>query len=213
MAKIIKVGSTNPTFTSQKIDKSYKTSRNSNATTNPFKFTNFEGNTLQFADVFEGFKPSFKANKMRMIATSVTGSMNKMKSGFESIANFARRIHGGFVSAWSYCKDTWTYCKETDIMDTPMVKGMNEAIANLGTGISNRISGMANSATAMGSAISSKMSYLNKDFLGVAKDLNAKLVTLTSKLHARKYATPDMEVKHIEQLWRDQIALELGEAV
>ena len=79
MAKIIKVGS--QTITPNKIANPFKTTRTS--TTNPFKYNNFEGNTLQFADVFEGFKPSFKAapvNKMRMIASSVTGSMNKIKS-------------------------------------------------------------------------------------------------------------------------------------
>ena len=46
MAKIIKVGSQNPTFTSSKTKKasSIQTHRNSNEATNPFKFTNFEGN-------------------------------------------------------------------------------------------------------------------------------------------------------------------------
>ena len=111
MAKIIKVGSQNPTFTSTKTKKtgSIQTHRNSNEATNPFKFTNFEGNTLQFADVFEGFKPSFKAtpaNKLRMIASSATGSMNKMKSGYESIVNFVKRIGSGISKAWDYASST-----------------------------------------------------------------------------------------------------------
>ena len=111
MAKIIKVGSQNPTFTSTKTKKtgSIQTHRNSNEATNPFKFTNFEGNTLQFADVFEGFKPSFKAtpaNKLRMIASSATGSMTKMKSGYESIVNFVKRIGSGISKAWDYASST-----------------------------------------------------------------------------------------------------------
>ena len=52
MAKIIKVGS--QSITPNKIANPFRTSRNS--TTNPFKYSNFEGNTLQFADVFEGFE-------------------------------------------------------------------------------------------------------------------------------------------------------------
>ena len=39
----------------QKIANPFKTTRKSD--TNPFKYSNFEGNTLQFADVFEGFEP------------------------------------------------------------------------------------------------------------------------------------------------------------
>ena len=76
MAKIIKVGSQNPTFTPAKTRKanSIQTHRNSNEVTNPFKFTNFEGNTLQFADVFEGFKPR-STSKLRMIATTATGRL------------------------------------------------------------------------------------------------------------------------------------------
>lgn len=112
MAKIIKVGSQNPTFTSQKVKKAspLHTHRNSNEATNPFKFTNFEGNTLQFADVFEGFKPNLKAtpaNKLRMVATSVAGSMNKVKSIIpESIINFVRKVRSDFSIAWDYAKNT-----------------------------------------------------------------------------------------------------------
>ena len=91
MAKIIKVGSQN--ITPNKIANPFRTSRNS--TTNPFKYNNFEGTTLPLelaADVFAGTKTE-KPNRLKMIATSVTGSMNKMKSSFtESIVNFANRM-------------------------------------------------------------------------------------------------------------------------
>ena len=48
----------------QKCANPFKTSRNS--TTNPFQNVNFEGNTLQFADVFEGFQPK-NTSKLKMI--------------------------------------------------------------------------------------------------------------------------------------------------
>lgn len=128
MAKIIKVGSQNPTFTSTKTKKagSIQTHRNSNEATNPFKFTNFEGNTLQFADVFEGFKPSFKAtpaNKLRMIASSATGSMNKMKSGYESIVNFVKRIGSGISKAWDYASSTSFTGAISDVANVIKAKG------------------------------------------------------------------------------------------
>ena len=63
MAKIIKIGSMNTTLTSKTANLA-KTSRQGNIT-NPFKFSNFEGNTLQFADVFEGFEPK-KQNKLKI---------------------------------------------------------------------------------------------------------------------------------------------------
>ena len=114
MAKIIKVGSQNPTFTSFKARKasSIQTHRNSNEATNPFKFTNFEGNTLQFADVFEGFKPK-STSKLRMIASSAAGSMNKIKSSIaEPIIAFVNRV--------------WDYAKNTNISDVPGIKQTKE---------------------------------------------------------------------------------------
>lgn len=133
MAKIIKVGSQNPTFTSQsKKAGSIQTHRNSNEATNPFKFTNFEGNTLQFADVFEGFKPTFKAsptNKLRLVASSVTGSMNKMRSSItESIANFANRICTQAVNAWGYVRQGWDYAKNTNVSEVPGIKNVNNLL-------------------------------------------------------------------------------------
>ena len=56
MAKIIKVGSQNPTFTSQKIANPFKTARKAGATDpferNPFMYSNFEGNSLVFFKKF-----------------------------------------------------------------------------------------------------------------------------------------------------------------
>ena len=173
MAKIIKVGSQNPTFTSQKIKKAspLHTHRNSNEVTNPFKFTNFEGNTLQFADVFEGFKPSFKAssaNKLRIVASSVTGSMSKMKSSVtESIANFARRV------------SDWASTKKTEFLATPIVKKtndilftkhyMSDIISNAKEGINSRIESISSSTVDLGNSIKARWAGLVKNVSSIGR--------------------------------------------
>ena len=132
MAKIIKVGSQN--ITPNKIANPFRTSRNS--TTNPFKYNNFEGTTLPFelaADVFEGFKPQ-STNKLRMIASSVTGSMTRMKNGItEPIVNFVRRVGSGISQAW-------TYAKETPFSQVYGIRHINSAVASMGSKISGKIS-------------------------------------------------------------------------
>ena len=45
-------------------------------------------------------------HKLRMIASSATGSMNKMKSGYESIVDFVKRIGSGISKAWDYASST-----------------------------------------------------------------------------------------------------------
>ena len=207
MAKIIKVGSQNPTFTSQNTKKTspMHTRRNSNEATNPFKFTNFEGNTLQFADVFEGFQPTFKNNKLKMIASSVAGTMNKVKSGFEPIINFVNRVRGGFNSAIEYAKNSWEYAKNTNIEDVPVIKAMTPQIqfkANMPS-----FKGISDSMTNIGKGITSKLDYLNTDVTDVAKDLSAKWTTLISKIHTRRI-NADMPVAELEQLWKNEIELE-----
>jgi len=154
MAKIIKVGSQNPTFTSTKTKKatSIQTYRNSNEATNPFKFTNFEGNTLQFADVFEGFKPSFKAtpmNRLRMIASSTAGSMHKIKSGYESIVSFVKRIGSSVTRAWDYATTTSFTAAMADatnkVKENKFIRQANEMISKIpvpSIGIVDKISGI-----------------------------------------------------------------------
>ena len=204
MAKIIKVGSQNPTFTSQKVRKnaSIQTRRNSNEATNPFKFTNFEGNTLQFADVFEGFKPNFKANKMRMVASSVAGSMHKMRTNIaEPIINFVKRVHSGLTSAWDYASttnftvamsDAANAIKEApvirqtiDVLNTPIhipaIDGLSERMASLKGGISSRMEAISHKAVDFGNDISTRWN-----------DLTSKI----SIHHRNKYA--NMSVAELE---------------
>ena len=198
MAKIIKVGSQNPTFTSQnKKAGSIQTQRNSNEVTNPFKFTNFEGNTLQFADVFEGFKPTFKAtpaNKLRMVASSVTGSMSKMKTDFvESVAKFANRVRIGITSAWDYAKNTNISdvpCirQVNDILNTPInipvIDGLATKMTSLKEGLSSKVSAMSDSAANWTSNMSSRLNgmKLNIAFHGRQKYSNMSVAELESEL-------------------------------
>ncbi len=218
MAKIIKVGSQNPTFTSQKIKKvsPLHTYRNSNEATNPFKFTNFEGNTLQFADVFEGFKPSFKAspaNKLRIIASSVTGSMNKVRTNIaEPIVNFVRRVHGGLVSAWDYAKNT----NFSDaVLAIPGARRINDGIKNhintareiLNTPINIPvIDGLSEKMAGIKGGISSRMLALQDGAIDFGKDIQAQWSNIIAKLPSRARYTAATPVAELEAALR----LELG---
>ena len=217
MAKIIKVGSQNPTFTSQKIANPFKTARKAGATDpferNPFMYSNFEGTTLPFADVFEGFKPSFKGgSKLKMVAASVTGSMTKLKNSIaEPIVNFARRVRTGATAAWNYAANT-------NISDVPGIKavvdtlnmpinipaidGLSERMAIMGRNITNNMN-------AMRETMASKMEFLNQDVTVVARAIADKCAALSIRRASK--ITADMPVAELEQLWRNEI--EAGEVV
>lgn len=197
MAKIIKIGSQNLT---PKIANPFKTSRNS--TTNPFKYSNFEGNTLQFADVFEGFEPKH-TNKLKMVASSVAGSMNKMRSSItEPIVNFVNRVREGITNAWDYAKNT-------NISDVAGIKNITEAVNGLGngisTGISNKLSALNENVTNFGKGISSKFDFLNRDVMDLGKDMAAKWSNLV-KQHTHHINPETTPVAEIEQMWKDEIA-------
>lgn len=203
MAKIIKVGSQNLT---PKIANPFKTSRNS--TTNPFKYSNFEGNTLQFADVFEGFEPKH-TNKLKMIASSVAGSMNKMRNGIaEPIINFVNRVRGGISNAWDYAKNT-------NVSEVAGIKIISAAMNDLGNGISNgisnRLSALNENVSNLGKGISSKFDFLNRDVMDLGKDMAAKWANLV-KQHSHHINPETTSVAEIEQMWKDEIALLGGAA-
>lgn len=194
MAKIIKIGSMNTTLTSKTANLA-KTSRSGNST-NPFKFSNFEGNTLQFADVFEGFEPK-KTNKLRLIASSVTGSMNKMRNGItEPIMNFVNRVRGGISNAWEYAKNT-------NVSDLPGIKKINDVMntpieLNLNLGLN--LDGVKGSISNIGKGLSSGMEFLNSD-------VNELWSNLVSRVHTSKYSS-SMSIAELESAWKDIIANE-----
>ena len=197
MAKIIKVASTT---TTPKTANLFRTSRNS--TTNPFKYSNFEGNTLQFADVFEGFEPK-NTSKLKMIAASVAGTMNKIRTGFEPIINFVNRIGSGITSAWNYAKNT-------NISDIIPLKSINEFInkpieIKLINDISESVSGFK-------VGITEKIGQWTDNVTNIGKDMGEKWNTLISKISTKKINS-DMSVAELEELWKNELALEVGGAV
>lgn len=207
MAKIIKVGSQN--ITPNKIANPFKTSRNS--TTNPFKYSNFEGNTLQFADVFEGFEPK-KSNKLKLIASSVAGSMHKMRLNiFEPISNFVNRVRTNISNAWDYAKSTnisdlsgvkaianaWKYANETNISEVVGIKNVNASITKLSDTISDKVFGIKDN-------ISSKFSTINTEVTELGKSISENWNSLIARISPRKINS-EMSVSELETLWRNEI--------
>lgn len=209
MAKIIKVGSQN--ITPNKIANPFRTSRNS--TTNPFKYNNFEGTTLPFelaADVFEGFKPQ-STNKLRMIASSVTGSMTRMKNGItEPIVNFVKRVGSGISQAW-------TYAKETPFSQVYGIRHINNAVYSMGSKISGKISNGIAGMNSVRENIASKIGYFGKDInevgqdiVGIGRDVRAQWDSIIAKIPSKTHYTASTPVPELESAWLDIIALEGG---
>lgn len=133
----------------QKSNNPFKTSRNSS--TNPFQNVSFEGNTLPYADVFVGGIETKKTNKLKMIASSVAGSMTKVRSVFEPIVNFANRMGERISNAWNF---TWNKSLFTLPGEETCRKVMNADIVDIGKGIGD---------------------VLNKDAMDVGKEISDKL--------------------------------------
>ncbi|MBR1775541.1 hypothetical protein IJ750_00510 [bacterium] len=211
----------------QKIVNPFKTARSS--VTNPFKYSNFEGNTLQFADVFEGFEPK-KVSKLKMITSSVMGSITKLHNSItEPIIHFVNRIKGGISSAWDYAKNTnvteyGTFKPLTDcigsatecisnIMNTDIVdigKGishvMNTDIVDIGRGINSSIAGVGSSIThSIGKGVSESISILNTDITDIGKGLSGKWSSLIGKIHTNRI-TKDTSVSELKAMWESEIA-------
>ena len=94
-----------------------------------------------------------------MIASSVTGSMSKMRSSIaEPIVNFVNRVRGGISSAW-------TYAKNTPMSEVPGFKQMNEVL-NTPINLNINMPGMARISGAWASmkdGFYSGMEYMQKD--------------------------------------------------
>jgi len=185
MAKIIKIAST---ATTPQTSNLFRNSRN--LATNPFKYQNFEGNALDiatFADVFEGTEIK-KAGKLKMIASSVAGSMHKMKTSMvEPIANFVNRIGGSITSAWDYAKNT-------NVSDLPPVKAVSDF---MNTPICLPEIKWLNIGE-LKSKITSRIDMINSDIADIGK-------TIMARFNTHKIS-PDMSVKQLEELWKSEIA-------
>jgi hypothetical protein len=197
MAKIIKVASTTST---PRIANQFKTSRNS--TTNPFKYQNFEGNTLDisaFADVFES-SAAKETSKVKLIAASVAGSMHKIRTSItEPIVNFVNRVCEDISSIWDYAKNT-------NISDIGIFKGINSGLKNFGEYMNTPVE-IPGSHLA-DSAINSIKGILNYDFTGWGKELGSKWSALVSKIHSNNKVYSDLSVSELETLWKSELSLQ-----
>lgn len=174
----------------------FRTSRNS--TTNPFQNVSFEGRTLdlEFADVFEAKKVS----KMKMISSSVAGSMNKIRSSIaEPIVNFVNRVREGVSNAWNYAKST-------NISDVAGIKNISEALSNINMPNMNIGKNISESMSNIGKSISDKMSFLNTDVTEIGKGLSDKWCSLISRvnIHHNKI-TKDTSVKELRTMWQNEL--------
>ena len=199
MAKIIKVASAAIT---PKTLNPFKTTRTT--TTNPFKYSNFEGNTLQFADVFEGFEPKH-TNRLKMIASSVAGSMHKVRLGItEPVKRFALRIKNNITSAWDYAKNT-------NISDLAAVKTFNN-IMNAPIEIPSIKNVGKSMAKLLNTNVTPELNFLKYDLKYLGKDTTTMWSEFISKIQHKK-PTVKTSVAELERLWKEEIAkTELGGA-
>ena len=202
MAKIDKVSGFN---LGQKIANPFKTSR-SMSTPNPFKYSNFEGNTLPFADVFEGFENK-NVSKMRMISSSVMGSMTKLRSSItEPIVNFVNRIGENLSNAWNYAKNT-------NVSDLAPIKSINNVmqmdVKDLGKGISNSISNMGRNLSEKMPSINMPSLHIGSNISGIGKNLSDKWSNMISKINIPHHnrISSDMPVCELKSMWENEIAL------
>jgi len=191
MAKIIKVGP--KTITPNKVANPFKTSRT--ATTNPFKYSNFEGNTLQFADVFEGFEPK-QINKIKMVVSSVAGSINKMHKGIiEPISAFVGRVKGGVASAWDYAN-------KTNISDLPVIRDITVNVNAFNETMADRLASVNKGVKNFGKGITSKFGVLNTDITDIGHALSEKWTNMISKYHHTNKITSETTVAELEVMLR-----------
>lgn len=167
MAKIIKIDLN----LGQKIANPFKTTRKSS--TNPFKYQDFEGNTIDvaaFADVFNG--TSTNKSKLKLIASSVIGSITKLPTRLtESVVNFVNRVKDSITGAWTYAKN-----KNIEIAG---LDGISDRLHSTGEYIYNILNydigkGISESLTGIGKNVSEGLSFLNKDVTEIGHDLSSK---------------------------------------
>ena len=178
----------------QKIANPFKTTRKS--TTNPFKYNDFEGNTLDvaaFADVFSGTS-NRSISKLKMITTSVIGSMTKLRNSItEPVINFVNRVREGISTTWN-----------NTIVNNEGLKNITDKLHNAGDKISDILNydvtkGISDSLSGLGKSISEKLPSLD-GITGIGKDLSAKWTELIEKVHGKKISS-DMPVAELKDLW------------
>ena len=210
MARIIKVTST--TASAPKI---MNPAKKSAGTTNPFKYSNFEGNTLQFADVFEGFQPQKETNAMKVIATSVAGSMHKFRTNItEPVVNFVKSVYSDITGAWDYAKNT-------NVSDLAAVKSLNslmtKEISIPGTRTIDKIlhkpitlpkiKPIGETLNAWKESVSASWEVLNTDVTDLGKTIGTKWDTLVERVSVKKLSS-ETPVSELEQTWKEELVNE-----
>ena len=174
----------------QKIANPFKTTRKS--TTNPFKYNDFEGNTLDvaaFADVFSGASDR-SISKLKMITSSVIGSMTKLRNSLtEPIVNFVKRV-----------KETWNDA----VINNEGIKNITDKLNAAGDKISDILNydigkGLSDTISGLGKNITEKLPSIDS-VTGIGKDLSTKWNALIGKVHHNKISS-DMPVAELRDLW------------
>ena len=129
-----------------------------------------------------------------------------MKSAFEPIVNFVRRVRENVSSAW-------TYAKNTNVSDIPAIKKANEVLnapihvpaIDKAVEVLNKpihieaLDIMASKMAGMKEGITSKMGVLNRDVLDVTKELATKWETTVAKVSFKgKQKYSNMTVAELE---------------
>ena len=170
----------------------FKTTRKSN--TNPFKYNDFEGNTIDpliCADVLVSFKG--KENKLKMITSSVIGSMTKLRNSItEPIVNFVNRVKDSITTTWNNTIHTEGLKNITEKLSTTGEKIQNILNYDVGKGISDSITGL-------GKNISEKLPSID-GITGIGKDLLTKWTELIGKVHNNSIPS-GLSVAEYRALW------------
>jgi len=197
-----------------KIANPFKTTRKSD--TNPFRYSNFEGNTLQYADVFEGFDSkeiNFKGGKHKLITSSVIGSITKLRNSItESITNFVNRVKDGITGAWDYAKNTEIKLGGLDKIS----EGLHNTTGKIHDILNYDVTkGLTDSITGLGKHISDSISFLNKDVTEIGHDLSTSWTSLIDKISINKTGhekiSSDMPVATLRELWIKENELLAGQ--
>jgi len=168
----------------QKIANPFKTTRKSS--TNPFKYNDFEGNTLDvsaFADVFEG-STTKPINKLKMISASVAGSITKIRSSItEPIVNFVNRVRSGITSAWDYANNT-------SVSEFLGLDKLSEKIKSLD----------------LGKGITEKLSLPHINLTEINQSIAGKWAGLIEKINQKRISS-ETPVAELRTMWLDEIEL------
>ena len=120
---------------------------------------------------------------MKLIASSVVGSMTKLRSSItEPIVNFVKRVGSGVSSAWNYAKNT-------NVSDLPVIKDLRKDIKEFGKGLTDSMS-----------SLKIKTPEIN---LGLGKGLKASFGALIDKIKPKKINS-DMPVAELRTMWLEE---------